>query len=456
MAQLAASWSVPFAKPGQAFETPGSRGPQDEGGVIAPRCRWPWDAGGAGPAPPPAACRRLSAKGRFEGQARIKQARGGRGWGLRLLRLIYRRLAVFALGAFAVWLIVFVFRFTDSRAPTILALSLVYALAAYVLLPRIVRMSLKILQRKSVPSFTITGDGFPGDPVNLVLIGEFKKLRAAFLAAGWTEAVPLDLTSAWRMVVAFVFDRSYPAAPFSTLFLFGRSQDVGFQKAIDMSPRKRHHVRFWALSLTRSDEPLNNPEFWLNADRPPIDEPALWVGAGTRDTGLSFTKFTFQFTHATDADVNAERDFIVSELERSGRHRRSDAAPRRGNACRPRQSLRDGRGCGGGETKLREGPVRDKSFVVRNMTEADLALALERAAAEGWNPGLHDAHCFYAADPEGFFLGERDGAPIGCVSAVRYGSGFGFLGLYIVKASTADEASALSCGEPRWTTSATA
>jgi GNAT superfamily N-acetyltransferase len=78
--------------------------------------------------------------------------------------------------------------------------------------------------------------------------------------------------------------------------------------------------------------------------------------------------------------------------------------------------------------------VRDKDLVVRNMTEADLARALQWAAAEGWNPGLYDAQCFYAADPEGFLLGERDGAPIGCVSAVRYSSGFGFLGLYIVKA----------------------
>ena len=237
---------------------------------------------------------------------------------MRILALIFRRLAVFALGAFSIWLIVFVFRFTDSRVPTILALSLVYALAAYVLLPRIVRMSLKILQRKSVPSFTLTGDGFPGDPVNLVLIGEFGKLRAAFLTAGWTEAEPLNLTSSWRMVVAFLFNRPYPAAPFSTLFLFGRAQDVGFQKAIDMCPRKRHHVRFWALNLERDDEPLNKPEFWLNADRPPIDESALWVGAGTRDTGLSFTKFTFQFTHATADDVNSARDFIISELERNG------------------------------------------------------------------------------------------------------------------------------------------
>ena len=234
------------------------------------------------------------------------------------LTLIYRRVAVFALGAFGVWLIVFAFQLTDTKAPTIVALSLAYAVAAYVILPRVVRMSLKILQRKSVPSFTVTGDGFPGDPVNLVLIGEFDKLRAAFLAAGWTEAEPLSLASSWRMAVAFAFNRPYPAAPFSTLFLFGRGQDVGFQKAIAKSPRKRHHVRFWSLSLERSDEPLNDPNFWLNADRPGTAEPALWVGAGTRDTGLSFTKFTFQFTHATDDDVSAERDFIIAELKRSG------------------------------------------------------------------------------------------------------------------------------------------
>jgi ribosomal protein S18 acetylase RimI-like enzyme len=78
--------------------------------------------------------------------------------------------------------------------------------------------------------------------------------------------------------------------------------------------------------------------------------------------------------------------------------------------------------------------MRDKAFVVRRMHEADLKLALDWAAAEGWNPGLNDAHCFYAADPEGFLIGELDGVPIGCVSAVRYGSSFGFLGLYIVKA----------------------
>ena len=162
---------------------------------------------------------------------------------MRLLIRWLRRFAVLGLGIVGVWFIVFVLRITDRRLPTILALSLTYAIAAYVILPRVVRMGLKILQRKSVPSFTLTGDGLPGDPVNLALIGEFERLRAAFARAGWIEADPLNLRSSWGMAVAFVLNRPYPAAPFSSLYLFGRKQDVGFQKAIDMSPRKRHHIR---------------------------------------------------------------------------------------------------------------------------------------------------------------------------------------------------------------------
>ncbi|HXZ16357.1 MAG TPA: LssY C-terminal domain-containing protein [Roseiarcus sp.] len=228
-----------------------------------------------------------------------------------------RRLAAALLGVLAVWLIAFVFRVTDQRLPTVLALALAYAIAAYLILPRIVRMSLKLLKRGSVPSFTVTGDGFPGDPVNLAVVGAFAQLHAAFARAGWIEADRLSLRSSWGMAVSFVLNRPYPSAPFSALYLFGRSQDVGFQKAIDGSPRKRHHIRFWGLSPDRAQD-ADTPEFWLNADRPPLEERALWVGAGTRDTGLSFTRFTFQFTHATDADTNAERDFILGELKSAG------------------------------------------------------------------------------------------------------------------------------------------
>jgi len=67
------------------------------------------------------------------------------------------------------------------------------------------------------------------------------------------------------------------------------------------------------------------------------------------------------------------------------------------------------------------------------MAAEEVGLALDWAAAEGWNPGLQDAACFHAADPGGFLLAELDGEAIGCVSAVRYPGGFGFLGFYIVR-----------------------
>ena len=234
-----------------------------------------------------------------------------------MLKRILQRFLIFGLGVLCVWLIVFVvFETADRRLPWILAVSITYGIAAYVVLPRAVRMGLKILQHKHVPSYTITGDGLPGDPVNVALVGTLRQLRSAFAALGWSEADRLGLASSWGMVRAFVFNSPYPSAPFSTLYLFGRGQDIGFQKAIDNSPRKRHHIRFWALSQTRARQTWEAPGFWLNAERPPDDESVVWVGAGTRETGLSLTRLTFQITHATDSDTNAERDYIIGELRK--------------------------------------------------------------------------------------------------------------------------------------------
>jgi LssY C-terminus len=233
----------------------------------------------------------------------------------RMFIRLLRRVLVAALGLFTVWLIVFVvFKFADNRLPWMVAVAITYAMAAYVILPRVVRTSLKILQHRRVPRYTLTGDGLPGDPVNIVLIGTRHQLEAAFAAAGWTAADRLSLASSWRMVRAFLFNRPYPTAPFSTLYLFGRGQDIGFQKCIDNSPRRRHHIRFWALSLQHAEATIGTPSFWRASRRPRDDIPVAWVGAGTKDTGFSLTKLTFQITHATDSDTNAEREFIIAEL----------------------------------------------------------------------------------------------------------------------------------------------
>lgn len=72
-------------------------------------------------------------------------------------------------------------------------------------------------------------------------------------------------------------------------------------------------------------------------------------------------------------------------------------------------------------------------YTIKPMSRPDLDLAIDWAAAEGWNPGRYDADCFYAADPNGFLMGWLADEPIAAIAAVRYGSAFGFLGLYIVK-----------------------
>src|SRR4029079_2819089 len=91
---------------------------------------------------------------------------------MRLIKRLLRRLLIFGLGIFCVWLIVFVvFETADRRLPWILAVGVTYGIAAYIVLPRAIRMGLKILQSKRVPSYTITSDGLPGDPVNVVLVG---------------------------------------------------------------------------------------------------------------------------------------------------------------------------------------------------------------------------------------------------------------------------------------------
>jgi ribosomal protein S18 acetylase RimI-like enzyme len=74
-----------------------------------------------------------------------------------------------------------------------------------------------------------------------------------------------------------------------------------------------------------------------------------------------------------------------------------------------------------------------ETLTVRTVTEKELELAVTWAAEEGWNPGIRDAACFRAADPNGFFmafLGER---PVGSISAVAYDESFGFMGFYIVR-----------------------
>jgi len=70
---------------------------------------------------------------------------------------------------------------------------------------------------------------------------------------------------------------------------------------------------------------------------------------------------------------------------------------------------------------------------IRAMRPEEIALAVDWAAGEGWNPGLADGACFATVDREGFFIGELDGEPAATISCVNYDANFAFLGFYIVR-----------------------
>ena len=239
---------------------------------------------------------------------------------MRFLLRIAQRLAIFALGAVSIWLIVFVvYDFADKRLPwsSRWPQPMPPAPMSSCLTP--CAWASRSCSAVTCRASRITADGLPGDPVNLVLIGTFEELRAAFAAAGWVggrPAQPQELLAHGPRLRA----RSSPTPPRPS----ARSSCSGAARTWASSGRSAtarasaitcaSGPRAWRASGGRRD----TAGFWLNTDRPDTAQRVLWVGAGTKDTGFSLTRLTFQITHATDSDTNAERDYIVEALGACG------------------------------------------------------------------------------------------------------------------------------------------
>lgn len=174
-----------------------------------------------------------------------------------------------------------------------------WILLAYLLLPRLNT----ILARIYVPNYFIgrtrTYEGLLGDPVNVALLGSEAQAHAAMTAAGWRLADELGFRSGLRIVTSTLSRRTYPTAPVSPLYVFGRMQDFTYQQEVDDSPARRHHVRFW-----------RTPEGWRLPGGAAVD----WVAAGTYDRRVGFSAFTLQITHKIDGDTDVERDHIVKTV----------------------------------------------------------------------------------------------------------------------------------------------
>lgn len=140
-------------------------------------------------------------------------------------------------------------------------------------------------------------DGKPGDPLNLVVIGSAGQIQKAFVAAGWLAAEVKNEKSIMRTVRAIAGDEGYGSAPVSQLYVYGRQEDLAFEKMLNTFT-KRHHLRLWRTSKT-------TPE-----------GREIWLGAATHDTGIDIHPGVV--SHAIDPDLDAERSKVGADLEFTG------------------------------------------------------------------------------------------------------------------------------------------
>ena len=133
-----------------------------------------------------------------------------------------------------------------------------------------------------------------GDPVNLVVVGDFESLLSAF-AARWDESETITLMTCWKTMRAFLLGSNYRYSPVSSLHLFGRNQDIALQRT-RRSINERLHLRLWLTPLT-------------------FHKRSVWIGQVSRDIGVRFTTKAWNLTtHRIDPDVDEARDYVIEDL----------------------------------------------------------------------------------------------------------------------------------------------
>jgi hypothetical protein len=178
---------------------------------------------------------------------------------------------------------------------------LLYLATAYLVLPLLWRRyTHRHPALEDIPNITHTANGLPGDPLNVALIGTRAEVIQIMLEAGWYPADPLTFRSCLEIATHTVLKRPYVDAPVSNLYLWGRKEDLAFEKPVGTNPRQRHHVRFW------------------RSDRLAPDGKPVWVGSATYDRKVGFSHLTGQITHHIAPDVDTERDSLFRDLEQTG------------------------------------------------------------------------------------------------------------------------------------------
>ena len=149
---------------------------------------------------------------------------------------------------------------------------------------------------RELPCCTTRADGAgDGDPINLALVGSGEDVISALTAGGWTFTEAITADSVRRMIGAAIADEAYANAPVSSLYLFGRKQDLALQRGRSKIAQ-RNHMRLWLAPFRCEGQPV-------------------WVGQVSRDIGVKATsKSPTLTTHIVDPNVDESRQYVLQSL----------------------------------------------------------------------------------------------------------------------------------------------
>lgn len=148
------------------------------------------------------------------------------------------------------------------------------------------------------PKITHTQSGAAGDPINLIFVGSKEQIMHSFQQAGWLIPDPITAQTSAKITVDSLAHRNYPTAPVSNLYVFGRVQDLTFEKPTT-DVQYRGHIRIWATTTLIGGQPV-------------------WVGAATYDSGIELSSTTHFPTHHIAPTVDLERNAVGADLAKTG------------------------------------------------------------------------------------------------------------------------------------------
>ena len=148
------------------------------------------------------------------------------------------------------------------------------------------------------PKITHTQSGAAGDPINLLFVGSQDQIRQSFHQAGWLIPDPITSQTAAKIAVDSLAHKSYPTAPVSNLYVFGRVQDLAFEKPTN-DVQNRRHIRLWKTGTL-------------------IGGQLVWVGQASYDSGIELSVTNHFPTHHIAPTVDLERNAVGADLEKTG------------------------------------------------------------------------------------------------------------------------------------------